>query len=253
MSADSVTNAHAALDRLEREEILRLAKLKQQRQAEVAARDPTENVDAFLKTFEDEFACIKLGTDEAAAAAAAAGGSSVDKTEATTKQFDALVERCARLNETLSSAAVFLPAYTFRQRQSDLSALVAEIGTARNKVAPKKKFSFKDRKKRAAGSAVANGCGGGGDSGGGGAAARNQSAPEAAAAAAVMTVTAAAEGPEAAASAVVGMVPMVPADVLRVVQENGTHSGDVELSVDAVQENFDPVRQHRSDHIAMLL
>eukprot|EP01052_Picozoa_sp_SAG31_P009667 SAG31_NODE_512_length_14721_cov_17.995623_16_plen_265_part_00 len=145
-----------------------------------------------------------------ATADAADGDQSAD-VDAAKVHFDALAERCAKLNETLSSAAVFLPAYTFRQRQTDLSSLVGDVSIARNKVAPKKKFSFKDRKKRAPA---------------GGASSVSANAP-------------AAPQPAAEADAAVPS-PHVPPEVLRVVQENGTHSGDVRLSPDAVQENFDP-------------
>ena len=185
----AAADGQEALDKLADAEAARLAKQAKRRQAAADAHDPGENVDDFLKVFEAEFSTIKeaIGCKVTALpppqpqpqppqlhlvhallmlllfccsplpAAHILMGKPVgphqdfvDNVEKATKHFDELTERCARLNETLASASVFLPAYTFRQRSQDLASLVSDIGTARNKIAPKKKFSFKDRKKRAA-------------------------------------------------------------------------------------------------------
>merc|ERR1711865_1095984 len=45
---------------------------------------------------------------------------------------------------------MFLPAYQLRQRQQELAGLMSEVAVARNKIVPKKKFSFASRKKRGA-------------------------------------------------------------------------------------------------------
>ena len=85
--------------------------------------------------------------------------------------FDSLNARCANLNQTLASAAMFLPAYQLRQRQQvqlnicsgpsvtlakvsarsqELAGLMSEVAVARNNIVPTKKFSFASRKNRGA-------------------------------------------------------------------------------------------------------
>lgn len=112
------------------------------RQEAELQRDEAEDVDKFLEVFEAEVSAVQAGVAEGAALA-----SQADQAGA---YFDGMSQRVAALNERLSSAAMFLPAYQLRQRQQALSALEEEVAVGRAKAVPKKKFAFSKRKKAAA-------------------------------------------------------------------------------------------------------
>ena len=85
----------------------------------------------------------------------AEGAKLAGQPEAAGAHFDGLSAQAAALNERLSSAAMFLPSYQLRSRQTAWSALTEEVAVARAQAVPKKKFAFSKRKKKAGGAAAA--------------------------------------------------------------------------------------------------
>jgi hypothetical protein len=115
------------------------ATVDRRRLAAKLAHDPTENVDAFLQSFESELSAIKQGTVDGEKLAGQVGHA--------TEHFEALRKRATKLNERLSSASMFLPPFQLRQRQLALAAMLTDMEASKARAVPKKKFSFAKRGK----------------------------------------------------------------------------------------------------------
>lgn len=140
--AAALAERRAAIDeKLAATEQARQEAVDRRRQVAELQRDEAEDVDKFLGMFEAEVGVVQAGI--------AQGAELAGQPEEAGAHFDELAQRAASLNERLSSAAMFLPAYQLRQRQQALSALAEEVAVARAKAVPKKKFAFSKRKKAA--------------------------------------------------------------------------------------------------------
>lgn len=140
--AAALAERRAAIDeKLAATEQARQEAVDRRRQVAELQRDEAEDVDKFLGAFEAEVGVVQAGI--------AQGAELAGQPEQAGAHFDELAQRAASLNERLSSAAMFLPAYQLRQRQQALSALAEEVAMARAKAVPKKKFAFAKRKKAA--------------------------------------------------------------------------------------------------------
>eukprot|EP01047_Picozoa_sp_COSAG01_P082161 COSAG01_NODE_16667_length_1216_cov_24.754700_1_plen_207_part_10 len=148
VAAPSSKQALAIEEKLAASAAAHQAAVDRRRLASSLANDPSENVDAFLQSFEVEITAVSRGSST--------GASLVGRADEAARHFDELSQRCAALNEKLSAAAMFLPAYQLRQRQQALASLLTELEASRAKAVPKKRFAFSKKRAKKPLAAVAS-------------------------------------------------------------------------------------------------
>ncbi|OQR98103.1 tubulin-specific chaperone C [Achlya hypogyna] len=102
-------------------------------------------VDGFWKRFTDM---------EADARAALDRSESSEPSPAVRSELDAIVTCVQAMRDAAADASLYLPPYDIRQSQAIVARLLAEIDAQRSALAPRKKFAFKARVKRAAAASV---------------------------------------------------------------------------------------------------
>jgi len=117
------------------EERLKLASKRKEENEQSASQ--TENLTFFMKTLTSNVCLIKEGL---------ALASQIPK-ENLNVHFDSLSVKLGETQKFVTDSAIFLSSYDLAQKQLQLNDLQVEIATCRDKLMPKKKFAFKNKKK----------------------------------------------------------------------------------------------------------
>jgi hypothetical protein len=136
-------------DKLNAIESARQLEVEARRSLATEAADPRENVRWFLKTFDDD----RLGVETALAEerdkhAAANGDSNVETQETQKATLETLRVTTLQMEKRIAEASYFLPPYDARFCTSSVEKLKLDLGEAAAQMAPRKKFSFKSKKKQ---------------------------------------------------------------------------------------------------------
>lgn len=123
----------------------KLQQREDERQADVMKRKEEkdkaivaeETANHFLESFSNEKSLLEMGLEKA---------TSIDKHQLAA-HFDDLSARLHKLQKFFAESTMFLPSYDVRQAQASLNSIQSRLQDNRDELLPKKKFSFKSKKK----------------------------------------------------------------------------------------------------------
>ncbi|XP_045187731.1 tubulin-specific chaperone C-like [Mercenaria mercenaria] len=124
-------------DKLQKREDERLADIQKRKEEKSLVTSAQENT----KFFHDHFTSEKIDLESELQAC-----DSLDKNKLVEK-FDDLSVRHQKLQRFLTESTMFLPSYDVRQSQDILAKLQSQIQEKRDELLPKKKFTFRSKKK----------------------------------------------------------------------------------------------------------
>lgn len=128
-------------ERLERRNEERLAAIEKRKAAKESKEQPSENVEYITSTFSKEKSDIEEQLGKRATTIEA--GNKLKAGEF----FDMLSDKCQKLQKFVADSAMFLPSRDIQVLQETVKALQQDINEKREEYLPKKKFTFKARKK----------------------------------------------------------------------------------------------------------
>ena len=128
-------------ERLERRNEERLAAIEKRKADKESKEQPSENVEYITSTFSKEKSDIEEQLGKRATTVEA--GNKLKAGEF----FDMLSDKCQKLQKFVADSAIFLPSRDIQVLQETVKALQQDINEKREEYLPKKKFTFKARKK----------------------------------------------------------------------------------------------------------